>query len=239
MKNLLRSLAILALLPGAAFAQAPAAGGGPTAGTPTVTQGPPNTAANAWPFFATVGGVAISATNGLFSNMLQGNAVLSATNGLYSNILQGNVALGATNGMYSNILQGNAALTLTNPLPTETFIAPVTNAQGGNLVPYSSAALEASHNISGAKNLYSAYAISTTGAAGYFVCVNTTTISAGAIVPIDVVPIPAGPSYASIPYSSGPAGSYGTGLSCGVTVAATPFTFTAGGSVFFYHVMSN
>lgn len=60
-------------------------------------------------------GSAISATNGLFTNVLQGNAALSATNGLYSNVLQGNAVLSATNGLYANVLQGNAVLSLTNP----------------------------------------------------------------------------------------------------------------------------
>lgn len=240
MKNLLlRILVLISILPGYAYAQVIGGGGGGGAAT-TAAQGAPNTAANAWPFFATVGGVAISATNGLYSNLLQGNAVLSATNGLFSNILQGNVALGATNGIYANTLQGNAVLSLTNPLPTETFIAPLTNAQGGNLTPVVSAALEASHIFkASAGNLYSAYAVSTTGAAGYFVCVNTTTISAGAITPLDFVPIAAGPSFASISYASGPMGSYSTGITCAVTTAATPFTYTAPGSVIAYHGLVN
>lgn len=45
----------------------------------------------------------------------QGGAVLSATNGMFNNLLQGNAALSATNGLYANILQGNAALSQTNP----------------------------------------------------------------------------------------------------------------------------
>lgn len=47
-----------------------------------------------------ISGTVMSATNGLFSNVLQGNAVLSATNGLFSNLLQGNTALSATNGLF-------------------------------------------------------------------------------------------------------------------------------------------
>ena len=81
------------------------------------------------------GASALSATNGLFTNVLQGNAVLSATNGLFSNLLQGNTALSATNGLfsnlviagavisatngeYNNLLQGNAVLSATNGLFT-------------------------------------------------------------------------------------------------------------------------
>jgi hypothetical protein len=146
------------------------------------------------------------------------------------------VALGVTNGLYSNILQGNAVLSVTNPLPTSTFIQPLTNAQGGNLTPVVSAALEASHIFkASAGNLYSAYVTSTTGAAGYFVCVNTTTISSGAITPIDFIAIPAGPSTIGLNYNPGPTGNYNTGITCAVTTAATPFTYTAGGSVFAYH----
>jgi hypothetical protein len=175
----LRALVLLALLPGGAFAQSIGGGGG-GGGPSTVTanQGTANTAANTWPFFATVGGSAISATNGLYSNLLQGNAVLSATNGLYS-----------------NILQGNAVLSLTNPLPTSAFIQPMTNAQGGSIAPIVSAALEASHTFKAtAANVYSVYASTQTGAAGWLVCVNGTSISAGAITPLDAIPMPAGPS---------------------------------------------
>lgn len=205
----------------AVFAQTTGGGGG-GGGATTSAQGVPNTASNAWPFFATVGGTAVSATNGMYFNVLQGNAILSATN-----------------GTFANLLQGNAALSITNPLFASTFIQPLTNAQGGNLAAVVSSALEASHSISGAKNLYSAYAVSTTGAAGYLVCVNATSISAGAITPIDIVPIIAGPSNAFISYGTGPAGSYGTGITCAVTTASTPFTYTSGGSVFYYHILAN
>ena len=54
-------------------------------------------------------GSAISATNGLFSNILQGNAVLSATNGLFSNILQGNAVLSATNPIFARATDGTRA----------------------------------------------------------------------------------------------------------------------------------
>jgi hypothetical protein len=119
------------------------------------------------------------------------------------------------------------------------FIGPATNAQGGSLVPNVSAALEATHVVSGAHNLYSAYVISTTGGPGWFVCVNSASALNGTLVPVDMVPIPPGPSFAVIPYGPGPAGSYGAGISCGVTTNVSPFTFTTGGAVFFYHIMAD
>lgn len=63
----------------------------------------------------TQGGTALSATNGVFANILQGNAVLSATNGLFDNIVIAGAVQSATNGQYANQLQGNAVLSLTNP----------------------------------------------------------------------------------------------------------------------------
>lgn len=44
------------------------------------------------------------------TNTFQGGAALSATNGLYSNVLQGNTVLSATNGIYANLLVGNVAV---------------------------------------------------------------------------------------------------------------------------------
>jgi hypothetical protein len=222
--RILLAAAVASSLATSAFAQA-IGGGGQGGAATTAAQGTPNSAANAWPFFATVGGVAISATNGIYSNLLQGNAVISATNGLYS-----------------NILQGNAALSATNPLVTSTFIQPMTGAQGGGLVPQVSGALQITATvIPGNKNLYSAYVISVAGSAGYFVCSNSASgLVSGAITPVDVVPIAAGPSFASIPYSSGPTGAYGSGIACGVTTAANMFTYTPQGtSQFFYHILAN
>jgi hypothetical protein len=65
------------------------------------------------------GDAVLSATNGLFSNVLQGNAVLSATNGLFGNILQGNAVLSATHGIFTNILKGDAVLSVSNSLPVQ------------------------------------------------------------------------------------------------------------------------
>jgi len=90
-------------------------GGGGSGGGGTVTQGTA-AASGPWIFTPWIAGAVNSATNGLYDNLLQGNAVISATNGLYSNLLQGNAALSATNGLYANLLQGNAALSATNGL---------------------------------------------------------------------------------------------------------------------------
>lgn len=54
-------------------------------------------------------GSAISATNGLFSNILQGNAALSATNGIFANILQGNAVLSATNPSFTRLTDATTA----------------------------------------------------------------------------------------------------------------------------------
>jgi hypothetical protein len=58
-------------------------------GSSTSNQGTPNTAANAWPFYLALGGTAISATNGIYTNLLQGNAVLSQTNPIFNSITDG------------------------------------------------------------------------------------------------------------------------------------------------------
>lgn len=54
----------------------------------------------------TQGGSALSATNGIFTNLLLGNAVLSATNGLFTNVLQGNAVLSLTNPSFASITDG-------------------------------------------------------------------------------------------------------------------------------------
>ena len=51
-------------------------------------------------------------------------AANSATNGIYTNMLQGNAVLSATNGIYTNLLQGNAVNSVTNPI----FVEQVANA---------------------------------------------------------------------------------------------------------------
>lgn len=52
------------------------------------------------------GGVALSSTNGIYSNLLQQNATLSPTNGLYANVLFGNAQVTAGNGLPVNIVSG-------------------------------------------------------------------------------------------------------------------------------------
>ena len=64
----------------------------------------------------TAGGVVLSATNGLYSNLLQGNAALSNSNPLFACLAIGGNGLSVTNGIYTNLLQGNAVLASGNPL---------------------------------------------------------------------------------------------------------------------------
>jgi hypothetical protein len=69
-----------------------------------------NTGANATPLASNITqvlGAAISATNGLFSNILQGNAALSATNGIFVNILQGNAVLSSGNPAFVSVTNAN------------------------------------------------------------------------------------------------------------------------------------
>ena len=138
--NITNITGTVSLPTGAATAANQSAG---TAGTPSTVVGSvqgvsggvavsvaQGTAASSGPWIFTpwIAGAVNSATNGLYGNLLQGNAVISATNGLYSNLLQGNAALSATNGLYANFLQGNAALSLTNPLFAASPISPtITN----------------------------------------------------------------------------------------------------------------
>ncbi len=219
MKYLRLLLLALLLAPGSAFAQAVGGSGAGGGAATTVNQG---TAAGSGPWIVTpwIGGAVNSSGNPLFMQLTAGAASL------------GTVGLNAG----SNIV-GKFGIDQTTPGTTNgVALLPLTNAQGGNLTPVVSAALEASHVFkASAGNLYSAYATSTTGAAGYFVCVNATSISAGAITPLDFVAIGAGATTAGLSYSPGPPGNYGTGITCAVTVAATPFTYTSGGSVFAYH----
>ena len=94
------------------------------------TGSPVNVALPATPALASGSGVviyqggALSATNGLFTNVLQGNAVLTAANPLPSSLSIGGTAVGATNGLYTNLLQGNAVLAAGNPI----FVSPGTSA---------------------------------------------------------------------------------------------------------------
>ena len=241
MKTLLRSLLFLILATHGALAQVVGGGGGASGGGGTVNQG---TAAGSGPWIVTpwIAGAVNSATNGLYANNLQGNAVLSATNGLYTNVLQGNAVLGATNGLYTNILQGNVALSATNPLITSTFIAPMTSAQGGNITPLVGSVHEIQHSFAAAaSNVYSVYATGEGGSpAGYLVCVNSASaMSSGAITPLDFVAMPAGPATIGFSYLPGPAGKYSSGVQCGVTIATTPYTWTAPTALFAYHALIN
>jgi hypothetical protein len=145
--------AFSASITGQVFAQSVGGGGGASGGGGTVIQGAPNTAANAWP--TTLGGSANASGNPIFVQLTAGAASL------------GTVGLNAG----SNIV-GKFGIDQTTPGTTNgVALLPLTNARGGNLTPVVSAALEANHVFkASAGNLYSAYATSTTGAAGYFVC---------------------------------------------------------------------
>jgi hypothetical protein len=227
MKTFLRAL--LCVLAGlfansGAFAQSVGGGGGGSGGGGTVTQGSPNTAANAWPTTLAVGGSANASGNPIFVQLTAGVASL------------GTVGLNA-----GSAIVGKFGIDQTTPGTTNgVSLIPLTNAQGGNLTPVVSGALEANHVLkASAGNLYSVYATSTTGAAGYLVCINATSISTGAITPIDFVAIGAGPTTVGINYSPGPPGAYSTGITCAVTTAATPYTYTAPGSVIAYHGLVN
>jgi hypothetical protein len=223
MKYLVRTISFLFMLLFASSAFAQAVGGGGGGPAATVTQGG---AASSGPWIVApwIGGAANAVGNPLFVQLTTGVASL------------GTVGLNAG----TNIV-GKFGIDQTTPGTTDgVALVPLTNAQGGNLTPSVSGALQASSTaVSGAHNLYSAYVTSTTGAAGYFVCVNATSIVSGAITPLDFVAVGAGPTTVGINYSPGPPAAYSTGITCAVTTAATPFTYTSGGSVFSYHILAD
>lgn len=226
MKTILRTLlsfVFVSSLVSGAFAQAVGGGGGAGGSGGAVSQGAPAASAP-WLITPWIGGAVNASGNPLFVQLTAGAASL------------GTVGLNAG----SNIV-GKFGIDQTTPGATNgVSLLPLTNAQGGNLTPVFSAALEASHVFkTSAGNLYSAYATSTTGAAGYFVCINAASISAGAITPVDFVAIGAGPTTVGINYSPGPPAAYSSGITCAVTIAATPFTYTAPGSVIAYHGLVN
>lgn len=68
------------------------------------------TIANGNAVVPTIAGAVYSATNGAYSNLLQGNAVLSATNGVYANLLQGNAVIASGNPLFAQLTAGSAAL---------------------------------------------------------------------------------------------------------------------------------
>jgi hypothetical protein len=238
MKNVLRvflSGVLSIALAGAAFAQAVGGGGAGAGGA--VSQG---TAAGSGPWIITpwIGGAVNSATNGTYFNLLQGNAVNASGNPIFVQLTAGAASLGTVGLNAGSNLVGKVGIDQTTPGTTNAFaLVPLTNAQGGNLTPVVSGALETNHVFkASAGNLYSAYATSTnSGVSGFFVCINATSISAGAITPIDFVAMGPGPATVGISYSPGPPGAYSTGITCAETVATTPFTYTAPASVLAYH----
>jgi hypothetical protein len=212
---------ILAATP--VWAQSVGGGGGTSGGGGTVTQGAPNTAANAWPTTLAIGGAANASGNPIFVQLTAGAATL------------GNVGLIA-----GSAIVGKFGIDQTTPGTTNAVsLIPLSNAQGGGLAPVVSAALQSTVFAvkASAGNLYSVYATSTNGAAGYLVCVNSATLASGAITPVDFVAIGAGPTTVGINYSPGPPGSYPTAITCAVTAATTPFTYTAPTASFAYHAL--
>jgi hypothetical protein len=115
--------------------------------------------------------------------------VNASGNPIFVQLTAGAASLGTVGLNAGSNIVGKFGIDQTSPGVTNGVAPiPLTNAQGGNLTPVVSSALELSHIFkASAGNLYSAYATSTTGAAGYFVCINATSISAGAITPIDFV----------------------------------------------------
>ena len=77
----------------------PVTGTGGSGGT--VIQGAP-AASGPWIVTPWIAGAVNSATNGTYTDVLQGNAVLSTTNGLYTNLLQGNAVLSASNPIFAS-----------------------------------------------------------------------------------------------------------------------------------------
>jgi hypothetical protein len=219
--NRLLTAFLFIALPFGAFAQEIGGIGTGGAGGGTVTQGTPASSANAWPTVPTIGGAANAIGNPMFVQLTTGVASL------------GTVGLNAG----SNIVGKFGIDQTTQGVTNAVSIVPLTNAQGGNLTPVFSPALEPSRTLkAGAGNLYSVYATSTaSGVAGFLVCVNSTTITAGAITPVDFVAMGAGPTTVGISYSPGPPAAYSTGITCAETVAATPFTYTAPAAVVAYH----
>lgn len=224
--------------------------------------------------FATVSG-AVGATlnttpslaNGNGVVPTQGGAVLSATNGVFTNILVGNVAESATNGIFANQLQGNAALSVSNPAFTalsdsttkvgvdatstglKVFIAggasgvvnpngaaapgsssPVvsptmthasTTALGTSLVAKASAGNLGAYNCTGIAG----------AAAGYCIVYNGTTApSTGALTGANVLDFCSfdttskGCSLTRLPNSI----AYSTGIVVLISSAASPYTYTTG-----------
>jgi len=172
----------------------------PVSGTVTATQG---TAAGSGPWIMTP--------------WIAG-AVNSATNGTYSNTLQGNAALSATNGLYSNLLQGNAALSTSNPVPVQS----VPGSTGGQLIFFlqPTASTNATNIKNAAGNIYSVVATNNSATINYlrFYNLSSAPTCSSATGFINQIAIPASTSGAGfvIPIPEG-GWSYGTGIGICVT----------------------
>jgi hypothetical protein len=205
----------------------------------TVTQGP---AASSGPWIITpwIGGAVNSATNGLYFNILQGNAVNASGNPIFAQLTAGAASLGTVGLNTGSNVVGKVGVDQTTPGTTNAVaIVPSVNATVG-LTPVVSSALEPGHVFkASAGNLYAAYVTATssyTNVGGFFVCVNATSVpAAGAITPLDFVAMPVGAATVGISYSPGPPAVYSTGITCMVTIATTPYTYTVPSSNLAFH----
>lgn len=144
---------------------------------------------------------------------------ISATNGLFTNVLQGNAALSTTNGLYSNLLQGNAVLSITNP----TFNRPVATATGGgsttgNIVANNTTAVVVKGS---AGTLYGAQLYGIGSAPAYLKIYNATSATCGSGTPVKRLMIPAASTAANGAGSNIAFGDVGVDFSTGITYCVT------------------
>lgn len=152
-------------------------------------------------------------------NVRQDGTALSTTNGIYSNLLQGNAVLSATNGLYFNQLQGNTALSITNP----TFNRPVATATGGqsttgNIVANNTTAVVVKAS---AGTLYGAQLYGIGSAPAYLKIYNATSATCGSGTPVKRLMIPAASTAANGAGSNISFGDVGVDFSTGITYCVT------------------
>lgn len=146
-------------------------------------------------------------------------SAISATNGLFTNILQGNAALSATNGLYFNNLQGNAVLSITNP----TFNRPVATATGGASTTGNIAANNTTAVVvkGSAGTLYGAQLYGIGSAPAYLKIYNATSATCGSGTPVKRLMIPAASTAANGAGSNISFGDVGIDFSTGITYCVT------------------
>lgn len=101
--------------------------------------------------------------------------------------------------------------------------------------PVVSATAEGSHVLKPSPGaLLAFYVTSSSGAAGFILIFNSTTIPAdGAVTPIECIPITAGPSYAYANFAPQPPEWYSTGISAAYSTTGC-FTKTVSSGAFFH-----